>query len=174
MGSRKGRYFLPGNATALVLVLFALVGCADVQVMDTTPAVLGPGTLTSPLPAGSGESNLAVLALDFDPALNYRQLIARRQSVALLVAIENTGRSTERNVTVRAQLSSAEDQDLFLTQEAAVASIAPGEIQIVRLSELGEIPFRHSYHLEVMVDPVKGEKDLSDNRKAFDIQVHQE
>jgi hypothetical protein len=173
MGSRKGRWLLPGNATALVLVLFALVSCADVQVVDTTPAVFAPETYTSPLPAASGESNLAVLALDFDPALNYRQLIVHRQPVALLVVIENTGASTERDVQVRAQLSSPEDADLRLVQEAGVSSIAPGEIQIVRFTPLGEIPFHRSYRLEVVVDPVAGEKDLSDNHKAFDVQIHQ-
>jgi hypothetical protein len=174
MGSRKGRWKLPGGALALVLVLFVLVGCADVQVVDTTPAALVPQTLTSPLPEASGKPNLAVLALDFDPALNYRQLIVRRQSVALLVVIENTGSSTERNVWVRAQLSSPEDPDFLLSREAGVSSIAPGEIQIVRFSRLGEIPFHRSYRLEVMVDPVEGEQDLGDNRKAFDIQIHQE
>jgi hypothetical protein len=173
MRSRKGRWVLPGNTTALVLVLLALAGCADVQVVDTTPVIIAPETLTSPLPA-SGERNLAVLALDFDPALNYRQLIVRRQSVALLVVIENTGSSTERNVTVRAQLSSPEDPGFVLTQEAGVSDIAPGEIQIVRFSRLGEIPFHRIYHLEVTVDPVDGEKNLSDNRKAFDVQIHQE
>jgi hypothetical protein len=174
MQSRNSKWLLHGSTTTLALVLLALAGCADVQVVDTTPAVIAPGTLTSPLPSVSGERNLAVLALDFDPALNYRQLIVRRQPVALLVVIENTGRSTERNVTVRAQLSSSEDPNLLLTQEASVSSIAPGEIQIVRLSRLGEIPFHRTYHLEVMVDPVDGERDLSDNRKAFDIQIHQE
>jgi hypothetical protein len=174
MGSRLGKLMLPGNATALVLILFALVGCADVQVVDTNPAVQAPEALTSPLTQATRESNLAVLALDFDPPLNYRQLILRRQSVALLVVIENTGDSSERKVTVRAQLSSAEDPDFLLTQEAGVSSIAPGEIKIVRFSRLGEIPIHHSYHLEVMVDPADGEKDLADNRKAFDIQIHEE
>jgi hypothetical protein len=174
MRSRKSKWLLYGSGAALVLALFALTGCVEVQVVDTTPSVIAPETLTSPLPAASGEHNLAVLALDFDPALNYQQLIVRRQSVALLVVIENTGGSTERNVTVRAQLSSPEDPDLLLTQEASVSSIAPGEIQIVRFAPMKEIPFHETFHLEVMVDPMDGEKDLSDNRKAFEIQIHRE
>jgi hypothetical protein len=174
MQSRKSNWVIHGSTTALVLVLVALAGCADVQVVDTMPGAIAAGTLISPPPAASGERNLAVLALDFDPALNYRQLIRRRQSVALLVVVENTGISTERNVRVQAQLSSSEDPNLLLTQEAGISSIAPGEIQIVRFSPLGEIPFHLTYHLEVMVDPVAGEKDLSDNRKAFEIQIHQE
>jgi hypothetical protein len=114
-----------------------------------------------------------VLAVDFDPPLNYEQLIARRQAVALLVAIENTGTRTERGVVVRVQLSTEEDPDLLLTQGASVASIAPGEIQIVRFARLGEIPYHQSYRLEVAVDPVEWESDTSDNQMAFDIQIHQ-
>jgi hypothetical protein len=172
MGSRKSIWLLSGNTTAFVLALIALLGCADVQVVDTTPEVSGQEALTSPLQAATGESNLAVLALDFDPPLDYRQLLAGRQSVALLVVIENTGDSTERDVAVQAQLSSTEDPELLLTQEAGVSSIAPGEIQIVRFSPLEDIPLHYSYRLEVTVESVKGEKDLSDNRKAFEIQIH--
>jgi uncharacterized lipoprotein YmbA len=174
MRSREGRWAFYGSVATLALVLLVLTGCAEVQVVDTTPAAIAPEALTSPLPAASGERNLAVLAVDFDPALSYEQLILRRQAVALLVAVENMGSSTERDVTVRAQLSSPADPDLLLTQEATVAAIAPGEIQIVRFAPLGEIPIHQTYHLEVMVDAVDGEKDLSDNRKAFDIQIHQE
>jgi len=116
---------------------------------------------------------LAVLTVEFDPPLDYQQLIFRRQSVTLLVAVENLGNTAERDVTVRAELSSPENPDLLLTQGASVASIAPGEIQVVHFSRLGEIPYHQAYHLEVMVDPVAGESELGDNRKAFDIQIHQ-
>ena len=33
---------------------------------------------------------------------------------------------------------------------------------------------RQTYNLEVSVDPTDGELDIGDNRKAFDIQIHQE
>ena len=57
---------------------------------------------------------------------------------------------------------------------ASIASIAPGEVQVVRFSRLGDIPYYQNYRLEVMVDPVAGESELGDNRKAFDIQILQE
>jgi hypothetical protein len=174
MWPRNGRLMLPCIAGALVLALVSLAACAEVEVVDTTPSISAPDTLASPLSPGSGEHNLAVLAVDFDPPLSYEQLITRRQSVALLVAIENTGTRTERNVTVRVQLSTSEDPDLLLTQGASVASIASGEIQIVRFASLGEIPYHQTYRLEVAVDPVDWESDLSDNRRAFDIQIHQD
>lgn len=174
MGPRNSRLMIPRIAGTFILVLATLAACAEVEVMDTTPAAKPEDTFSSPLSAGSGEHNLAVLAVDFDPPLSYQQLIVRRQSVALLVAIENTGTRTERNVTVRVQLSTLEDSGLLLTEGASVASIAPGEIQVVRFARLGEIPYHHTYHLEVAVDPVDWESDLSDNRKAFDIQIHED
>jgi hypothetical protein len=174
MGSSKGKRVLRFRVAALLLVLLALTGCVEVQVVDTTPAIMAPEALTSPQPVSGAEHNLAVLAVDFDPPLDYQQLIARRQSVALLVAIENMGSSTERNVQIQAQLSSPENPDLLLTQEAAVSDIAPGELQIVRFAPLGEIPVLSIYRLEVTVVPADGEQDLSDNRKAFDIQIHRD
>jgi hypothetical protein len=151
-----------------------MAGCAEVEVIDATPATSPPETFTSPLEEGSAEHNLSVLAVDFDPPLDYQHLILRRQSVTLLVAIENTGSHTERGVSVQVHLTSPEDPELLLTQGASMTSIAPGEIQIVPFARLGEIPYHQSYHLEVMVDALEGESTLADNRKAFDIQIHQE
>jgi hypothetical protein len=160
--------------SVLMLALVTLAGCVEVKVVDTTPAAATPDTFTSPLPAGAKVHNLAVLTADLDPPLDYKQLLLRRQAVTLLVAVENTGSSTERDVTVRAELSTPEDPNLLITQGASIASIAPGEIQVVRFARLGEIPYHQTYHLEVKVDPVAGESKLVDNRKAFDIQIHRE
>lgn len=173
MKPRKGKLTFARTVGVLIVTLVALTGCEGVEVVDTTPAATTPDTFASPLPVGAKDHNLAVLTVEFDPPLNYRQLIIRRQSVTLLVAIENLGNAGERDVTVRAELSSPENPDLFLTQGASVASIAPGEIQVVQFSRLGEIPYHQAYRLEVMVDPVAGERDLGDNRKAFDIQIRQ-
>lgn len=155
------------------LALISLTGCVEVKVVDTTPAAVTLEAFTSP-PSEEKTHNLSVLTVDFDPPLNYQQLIIRRQSVTLLVAVENTGRLTERDVTVRAELSTPQDPDLLLTRGASIASIAPGEIQIVRFAPLGDIPYHQIYHLEVIVDAVQGENNLGDNRKAFDIEIHQE
>jgi hypothetical protein len=158
----------------LILALGTLAGCADVQVVDTTPAAVTSGTLTSPLTTQSKAHNLAVLTLDFDPPLSYQQLLIRPQSAQLLVAVENRGSSTERDVIVRVELTTPEDPDMILTQAASLASIAPGEIQVASFARLGELPYHQIYHLEVMVDSVTGESNLVDNRKAFDIQIHRE
>jgi hypothetical protein len=174
MWPRNGKWMPWWISGTLMLTLVTLAGCVEVNVVDTTPAATTPNTFVSPLPAGAKDHNLAVLIADLDPPLNYQQLILRRQAVTLLVAVENTGSSTERDVTVRAELSTPDDPDLLITQGASVASIAPGEIQVVRFARLGEIPYHQNYHLEVRVDPVTGENNLSDNQLAFDIQIHRE
>jgi hypothetical protein len=158
----------------LVLALVTLAGCADIQVVDLTPAAVTPSTFASPLTTQSKAHDLAVLTLDFDPPLNYQQLIMRPQSAQLLVAVENRGTSTERDVIVRVELTTPEDPDMVLTQAASLASIAPGEIQVASFTRLGDLPYHQIYHLEVMVDSVNGESNLGDNRKAFDIQIHRE
>jgi hypothetical protein len=173
MWPRNGKTMLPWLVVALASILVGLGGCAEVEVVDSTPAAASPDLFGSPLPAGQEKHDLAVMAADVDPPLNYQQLILHRQSVALLVVIENMGSGTERGITVQAQLTSPEDPSLSLTREARVTSIAPGEIQIVRFSRLGEIPYRQTYRLEVTVVPLPGETDVVNNRKAFDIQIHQ-
>ena len=173
MWPRNAKLTLPWIAGAL-LILVTLVGCAEVEVVDKPSSASAPDAFTSPLPEAKGKHNLAVLAVDFDPPLNYQQLIVRRQSVELLVAVENTGTVTEKNVTVRAQLTTPKDSDLLLTRGASVASIAPGEIQVVRFGQLGEIPYHQVYRLEVAVDPVDGEFDYGDNKKAFEIHIRRE
>jgi len=167
----NGKLVLPGIAVLLLLGVLALTGCMEVAIVDKEPSISTPDTLTDSTPPGDGTHNLAVLAVDFDPPLTYQQLILRPQSVELLVVIENTGKVTENDVTVRAQLSTPHNPDYLLTHGASVASIAPGEVQIVRFARLSEIPFYETYNLEVIVEPVVGEIDLTDNTKAFELQV---
>lgn len=171
---KKGKGSTLWIASVLMLALVALTSCVKIEVVNATPAASTPQPFASASAPESQQHNLAILAVDFSPPLNYQQLIVRPQSVELLVAIENTGHSTERNVTARAELSTPEDPELFLTQGASMASIAPGEVQVVRFGHLGEIPYHQKYRLEVMVDPVDGESELGNNRKAFDIQIQQE
>jgi hypothetical protein len=161
----------PWSAGALILLLIFLAGCAEVKVVDSTPDAVVPGVFVSPLSVGEERHDLAVLAVDFDPPLDYEQLILRRQSVALLVAIENTGTTRERGVIVQAQLTTPEDKDLVFGKHARVESIAPGEIQIVRFEPLGKIPYHERFHLEIAVEPVDGEQVVGNNRRAFDIQI---
>jgi hypothetical protein len=155
-----------------VLVLIpALAGCVDVEVVDTTPETAASGPSPRDESAGDSAHDLAILAVDFDPPLDYHNLIILRQSVTLLVVVENTGTTTERDVSVQAQLTSPDDEQLLLAGSASAESIAPGEVQILRFAPLADIPHYLHFHLEVLVEPVEGETDTSDNRKALDIQI---
>jgi hypothetical protein len=170
---RKVWAWLAG-ASIITLLLLGLAGCAEVEVVDTTPGLEADNGFASPLPADPGRHDLAVLAVDFDPPLSYQELIIRRRSIALLVVIENRGTATERDVAVRAELTTPEDKRLLLSRTSGLKSIAPGEIQIVRFDDLHKLPYHETYHLEVAVEPAPGEGNTSDNNKAFDIQIHRE
>lgn len=167
----KSKRTFAGAAWTLILTLVALSGCANVRELDTTPTISTPDLVSSPASTESKDHNLAVLAVDFDPPLSYQQLILDHQSVALLVAVENVGASSEQNVMVRAQLTTPEDPEFSISQGASVESIAPGEVQVVRFSQLGKIPYHQVYRLEVIVDPVQGEKIQGDNSKTFEVDL---
>ncbi|MCL7452631.1 MAG: hypothetical protein M8467_06240 [Anaerolineae bacterium] len=174
MRARKRRLALPWVIVALMLTLLTLGACAEVNVVDITPDASRHSVFVGPPVSDPGRHDLAILAVDFDPPLDYRQRIFQQRSVALLVVIENLGTVTERDVGVWAQLSAPEDEDLLLSQDLRVGSIAPGEIQMVRFEGLGKIPFYDTYHLKVAVQPVDGESDPGNNRKAFDIEINRE
>jgi hypothetical protein len=174
MNPRHSKLRLPWIAGTLVLILVTLAGCATVKVVDTTPGASSPEPFVSPLTVDPSRHELAILGLDFDPPLDYQQLILGQQPIALLVVIENAGTATERDLVVDAQLTTPADESLVLTQQAAVNSIAPGEIQIVRFDPLGTIPYHTSFYLEVSIAPVDGENDTANTRKVFEIQIHRE
>jgi len=174
MEPRQSKRMLPWIAGTLVLILVTLAGCAEVQVVDTTPAASDSQPFVSPLEVDPGRHDLAILGLDFDPPLDYQQLILRQQSVALLVVIENAGTATERDLAIEARLTTPEDEKLVLTRQATVDSIAPGEIQIVRFDRLNKIPYHETFYLDVSIVPVEGESDTGNNHKAFEIQIHRD
>jgi hypothetical protein len=174
MKARYSKLMRPWIAVTLVLILVFLGGCSDVEVVDTTPDAGSATPFVSPLTFDASRHDLAILGLDFDPPLDYQQLFLRKQSVALLVVIENAGTATERDLLVEAQLTTPEDQNLALNQQASVTSIAPGEIQIVQFDPLTKIPYHATFYLEVSIVPVEGESDTTNNHKALEIQIHRD
>lgn len=170
VGRVNGKWLYACSIVVLML-LPALAGCVDVAVIDATPDPAASGQSPNGKLVEDGAHDLAILAVDFDPPLDYHNLIILRQSVALLVVVENTGKTTERDVTVQAQLTSPDDAQLLLAGSTTTESIAPGEVQILRFTPLSDIPHYLNFHLEVLVDPIEGEADTSDNRKALDIQI---
>ena len=162
-------------AAFIVLIAATVVvsGCVNIQVIDRS------SSLEKGIPgAGQGEldeHDLAVLAVDFDPPLVYEEIMARKsrgEGITLLVAIENTGTSTEVDVSVQVQLSDLNRESVFLHKQGVIETIAPGEIKIVQFRDT-DIPFSYEYELQVSVDPVVGETRLGDNLKMYDLLITQ-
>ena len=157
----------------LILATIALSGCIQIQIIDRTPVVLQP---TVDVPKHQvAEHDLAVLAVDFDPSLEYDKIIERKkqgEGITLLVAVENTGINTEHNVNVQIKLSKEQDKTAFLEQLGTIQAIAPGEIKIIHFKDT-DIPFSYEYHLSVQVQPVVGETRLLDNQKSYDLLITQ-
>jgi hypothetical protein len=158
---------------ALVLATLISSGCVNIEVIDRTPS-----TRDSISAAGEeavDEHNLAVLAVDFDPPLEYEEIVAcksRGEGITLLVAVENTGLHTERDVTIEAQLSERSGETVFLHKQGTVEAIVPGEIKIVQFKDT-DIPFSYEYLLQVSAVPVTGETRLGDNLKKYDLLITQ-
>jgi hypothetical protein len=171
MSARK--WFVSTAFVALALAVVALSGCIKVEVVDRSPSI----TVASPaIPAEvATEHDLAVLAVDFDPPLQYDEIVAlktRGEGITLLVAIENTGTNAEQNVVVKVSLSKDNGKTVFLQKEGAIEAIAPGEIKIVQFKDT-DIPFSYAYQLSVQVVPVAGEVRVGDNQRKYDLLITQ-
>ena len=171
MLSRSWRH----SAMSVFVVLIALCtsGCIRIQVIDRTPSIAQPTPYTQVQPLD--EHNLAVLAVDFDPPLEYEEIISSKNSgkgITLLVAIENTGSVAETDVVVEVELYQDEEDKPFLHKTSSVDGIVPGEIELVRFKDT-EIPFSDRYRLKVYVVPVSGEVNAVDNVKSYDLLITQ-
>jgi hypothetical protein len=161
-------------ATLVVLILVTVCagGCINIQVIDRTPSTIDSTPLQQ---EQEKEHNLAVLAVDFDPPLEYDEIIARRErgeGITLLVAIENTGAMAEQAVSVEVELSKDNGNTLFLHKQGTIDAIAPGEIKLVHFEDT-EIPFSYEYRLLVRVVPVEAEVCVADNEKTYDLLITQ-
>jgi hypothetical protein len=158
--------------SVLLLVTTVLAGCVSVTVVDRSKSLDGMPDSERDIVE---EHDLAVLAVDFDPPLNYQEIMAcksRGEGITLLVAIENTGVNTEQNVLVQARLSERSSGTLYIEKRGTIETIAPGEIKIVQLRDT-DVPFSFEYTLAVSVIPVIGETRLDDNLKTYDLLITQ-
>jgi hypothetical protein len=163
---------LRGIAALVVLASVAIGtgGCIQIQVIDRTPSTIDSTPLEE-----EDEHNLAVLAVDFDPPLEYDEIVARKErgeGITLLVAVENTGATAEQSVSVEVELSKDNGDTLFLHKQEIIDAIAPGEIKLVHFEDT-EIPFSYEYQLRVRVEPVRAETRLMDNEKTYDLLITQ-
>lgn len=155
----------------MALAVIASSGCIQIQVVDRTPVAPEPVKETSKQQVR--EHDLAILAIDFDPPLDYDKIIERKkrgEGVTLLVAVENAGTTTENDITVQVSLSKDQDKLPFLEQSGTLPSLAPGEIKIIRFKN-NDILLSYEYHLQVNVVPVTGETRLDNNQKNYDLLI---
>ena len=155
----------------MMLAFLSLAGCAGVQIVDRPPVsldTLSLGEVRAPLE----EHDLAVLAIDFDPPLNYEQIMVKGEQATLLVAVENVGFQTEADVRVKARLSAYEDDTPILEKTCYIDTIAPGQIKIARFKDISRVPYRQAYRLKVWVLPVLGEIGMANNQKNYDLYIN--
>lgn len=165
-----GRYIWAAMAIALVAVSL-LPGCVRVEVLDRSmkrSEVISP---LIPRLSLADEHDLAVLALDLEPRLEYEKIVSNDEGVTLLVAVENVGVWTETDVKVEARLSSNDGSEVILEKTTRIDAIAPGETKVVRLRSPSRIPYLSAYLFEVHVSPVAKEAHTTNNHKSYEIRI---
>ena len=155
----------------MMLTSLSLAGCAGVEIVDRAPASLDTPSL-SKVRTPVDEHDLAVLAIDFDPSLEYKQIIVRGEQATLLVAVENIGLQTESDVKVKARLSAYDDDTPILEKTCRIDTIAPGQIKIARFKDISRVPYRPVYRLQVWVLPAPGEVGMANNQRSYDLFVN--
>lgn len=149
-----------------------LVGCG-VNVTDRTP----PPTATVPrspnvsdAPNTQETHDLAIAAVDFDPALDPQQFVMGRP-YSLLVAVENKGNRKEGPFTVSAQLLTSDRQTTLLSQQKSVTVLAAGDMTVVRFPSANTVPRQRSYFLNIQIGSVPYETNTSNNKRTLEIQI---
>ena len=149
----------------MMLTSLSLAGCAGVEIVDRAPVSLDTLSL-SKVRTPVDEHDLAVLAIDFDPSLEYEQIVVKGEQATLLVAVENIGLQTEVGVKVKARLTVLNDDDPILEKTCYIDTIAPGQIKIARFKDISRVPYRPAYRLKVWELPVVCEVCTQNNQKS--------
>jgi hypothetical protein len=162
-----------GSAVAgliLIVISATLLGCQS-SIEVVTPVVTPVFPVVTAVPQAHA---VAIIGVDFDPALDYSQIISNG-GVTLLVAVENQGQATETNIELKARLldtaNEAGPREL-LNDTVLLRALAPREVRVVRFDQVTDLPIRERYTLVAELSPVSGERELSDNVRSFDILVH--
>jgi len=164
------------SVLVLACICVILLACQS-YIEIVQPLTLPATPVMSVVTVAPSEHAVGVIGVDFDPPLDYEQVISNG-GVTLLVAVKNLGLSTEPDVAVRAQLFDPAEYGEYgepinlLDQTLLARSLAPGEVRVVRFDQVTDLPLHKQYRLVVDVAPVPGERDLSDNTRSYDILIH--
>lgn len=154
----------------MMLTFLSLAGCAEVKIVDRAPGSLDTLSL-SKIRTPVDEHDLAVLAIDFAPPLEYEQIVLKGEQATLLVAVENIGLQTATDVKVKARLSAYDGDIPILEKTSYIDTIAPGQIKIARFKDISRVPYRQAYRLQVWVLPAPGEVGMANNQRSYDLFV---
>ena len=149
----------------LIVISATLLGC-QTSIEVVTPAVTPIIPAVTTVPQAHA---VAVIGVDFDPALDYDQIVSNG-GVTLLVAVENQGLATETGVELQARLLDTADQVSpreLLNETVVIRSLAPREVRVVRFNQVTDLPVRERYKLVAELTPVQGERELSDNTRQL-------
>ena len=167
-----------GSGMHLILVLLtamlcsaSLSGCGGVTVAEQVPAPLAEMSRTET--ALPGAHDLAILAIDFNPPLECKELWAEQGEVTLLIAVENRGLCHEKEVRVCASLSDCYSSETLLRQSTTLPELAPGQVRVVRFAGISNVPRRSAYLLQVEVSPPEGERALDDNARTYELTINE-
>ena len=156
------------GAIVLVLALLPAACTPSLEVVpDRRAAPLTPVSTVTPQ-----QHDLAIVAVDFDPPLDFAQILSNG-GVTLLVAVENRGQLVETDVRITAQLLDPNDRLRELSREAViVGQLNAGALRMVRFTQVSDLPLRERYRLVVSVEVIAGEDDTANNSRSYDIVIH--
>jgi hypothetical protein len=166
------------NLAPILVLVFAsalLSACGDIKITDKTAAYSAPAAQrlanVADAPQTQETHDLAIAAVDFDPALDVRQILSGRP-YALLVAVENKGNRREGPFNVSAQLLTQDRQQVLVSAQRSVPVLAAGDITLVRFPNETTPPLQRSYILKATVQPVAREVNTGNNERMLEIDVN--
>jgi len=155
------------GAVLFVLALLPAACAPSLEVVPDRRAPLTPVSTVTPQ-----QHDLAIVAVDFDPPLDFAQ-IRNNGGVTLLVAVENRGQTAEADVRITAQLQDPSEHMRELSSEAVMlGQLNAGALRVVRFTQVSDLPLRERYRLVVSAEAVAGEGDTANNSRNYDIVTH--
>lgn len=165
-------------ARSVVLLAAALVTLSSstacrLSVEEAPPKVELQRSTMSTGVAALPAYDAAVSAIDFDPPLQWENLLDSRRPIKLLAAVENNGTNTLYNLVVEAVLTS-QRSDFSLSDRVKLEKLAPGETKVVEFKEIEPVttlPRSSSYRIGVTVDGQQADANPSNDRHEVIVRV---
>lgn len=143
-------------AAVVLFVIAAVVACENLPVADPgKPADSANYSLRAP---EQDRHDIAIISVDFDPPLNKGDVASiSLDKIALLVAVDNRGNKTERDLSVEARLMGEHENDLIEKKSQTIDALAPGEAKVIRFPSFSRVRPRSNYYIKVEVTSIAGE-----------------